>query len=279
MKKACVIGWPIKHSRSPLIHNYWLDKYGLAGGYEKRAVEPGDLGDFLQNLAGNGYVGCNVTVPHKEGAFALADVTHDEAKAVGAANTLWLDEDGRLHADNTDIYGFMNHLTESAPHWQRPDRPVVVLGAGGAARGIVYGLLKSGVGELRLLNRTRQKAEELAAQLKGTGGAIHVPEWQDRDMALKDAGLLVNATSLGMDGSPPLELSLDALPDDAVVADIVYAPLETDLLAAARAKGCRTVDGLGMLLHQAVPGFERWFGVRPEVSDELRALIVADLTG
>ena len=274
MKKACVIGWPIKHSRSPLIHGYWLKEHRIEGRYEKVAVRPEELAAFLESLAANGFQGCNVTVPHKQQAFALADIAHDEAKAVGAANTLWLDEEGRLHADNTDIYGFMSHLDRSAPGWNDRERSVVLLGAGGAARAILSGLLKAGVSQLRLLNRTRERAEELAASF---GAGVEVGNWANRDKELAGCGLLVNATSLGMEGSPPLELSLDALPKDAVVADIVYAPLETALLARARARGCRIVDGLGMLLHQAVPGFERWFGVRPEVSDELRALIVADL--
>ena len=273
MKKACVIGWPIKHSRSPLIHGHWLDKYGIEGSYEKRAVEPKDLPEFLQNLEANGFSGCNVTVPHKEAAFRLADVVHAEAKAVEAANTLWL-EDGKLHAANTDIYGFMTHLDQSAPSWNAKDRPVVLLGAGGAARAILYGLLNGGAREVRLINRTRERAEELAAYYDS---GVTIIDWQNRDDGLVDCGLVVNSTTLGMTGSPDLDLSLDVLPEDAVVADIVYAPLETPLLATAREKGCRTVDGLGMLLHQAVPGFQRWFGVRPEVTDELRDLVVADL--
>ncbi|MCF6197832.1 MAG: shikimate dehydrogenase [Hyphomicrobiaceae bacterium] len=276
MKKACVIGWPIKHSRSPLIHGYWLEKYGIESRYEKVAVRPAELADFLKQLEQNGFVGCNVTVPHKETVFAQADVVHDEANAVNAANTLWL-EGGKLHADNTDIYGFLAHLQQSAPDWLQGGT-VAVLGAGGAARAIVYGLLKSGAAsEVRLCNRTIERARELQSFFKDH--KITVVDWDGRHRALVGCSLVVNTTSLGMEGSPSLDLSLEALPRDAVVADIVYAPLETELLAAARQKGCRTVDGLGMLLHQAVPGFEHWFGVRPEVTDELRDLVIADLTG
>ena len=273
MKKACVIGWPIKHSRSPLIHGHWLRQYGLPGAYTKQAVAPDDLPQFLGSLQENGFCGCNVTVPHKEAAFGLADIVHPAAQAVGAANTLWLSE-GRLHADNTDIYGFMTHLDESARGWNASNRPVALLGAGGAAKAILYGLIEGGAGEVRVFNRTRERAQELAA---GYEGRVIVVDWSERVEGLADCGLVVNSTVLGMSGSPPLKLSLEKLPRDAVVADIVYAPLETPLLAAARQHGCRGVDGLGMLLHQAVPGFERWFGVRPQVSSELRSLIVADL--
>ena len=273
MKKACVIGWPIKHSRSPLIHGYWLRQHGIEGDYVKEAVEPEALGEFLGNLERNGFSGCNVTVPHKEAAFKLADVVDEAASAVEAANTLWL-ENGKLHASNTDIYGFMTHVERSAPGWNEKDRPVALLGAGGAARAILYGLKQAGASDIRLFNRTKERAQELKSYYD-TG--VSVMDWHQRDEGLEGCGLVVNSTTLGMSGSPALDLSLDALPTDAVVSDIVYAPLETDLLAAARKKGCRAVDGLGMLLHQAVPGFERWFGVRPQVSDELRDLVVADL--
>ncbi len=273
MKKACVIGWPIKHSRSPLIHGYWLKKHGIEGSYDKRAVEPDDLADFLQSLEANGLSGCNVTVPHKERAFKLAETVDEAAKAVEAANTLWL-EDGKLHASNTDIYGFVTHLNQTAPGWNDKGRPVALLGAGGAARAILYGLLQDGAPRIRLMNRTRKRADELSASYQN---GVTVIDWDKRHEGLEGCGLVVNSTTLGMAGSPALDLSLGALPDDAVVADIVYAPLETPLLASARQKGCRTVDGLGMLLHQAVPGFERWFGIRPEVTPELRDLVVADL--
>jgi shikimate dehydrogenase len=276
MKRACVIGWPIKHSRSPLVHGYWLRRYGIEGSYDKRAVPPEELARFLARLAENGMAGCNVTLPHKERAYALAGHKDEAARAVEAANTLWLEADG-LHASNTDTYGFMTHLALSAPHWNDASRPVLMLGAGGAARAVAHGLVAGGARELRIVNRTRARAEELAERYGAA--AVVVVDWEERERALADCGLVVNTTQLGMTGSPPLELDLTRLANDAVVADIVYAPLETPLLAAARAKGCTAIDGLGMLLHQAVPGFEKWFGVRPEVTRELRDLVVADLVG
>ncbi len=273
MTKACVIGWPIKHSRSPMIHGFWLRQHAIEGAYVKCAVEPDTLADFLGNLERDGFSGCNVTVPHKEAAFKLADVVDDAASAVQAANTLWL-ANGKLHASNTDIFGFMTHLEQSAPGWNERGRPVALLGAGGAARAILYGLNQAGVKEIRLFNRTKSRAEDLK---NFYDHGVSVVDWSERHEGLEDCGLVVNTTTLGMDGSPPLDLSLNKLPEDSVVADIVYSPLETPLLAAARQKGRRVVDGLGMLLHQAVPGFERWFGVRPQVTAELRDLIVADL--
>ncbi|MEZ5773442.1 MAG: shikimate dehydrogenase [Hyphomicrobiaceae bacterium] len=271
--RAGVIGWPIKHSRSPLIHGHWLRRYGIAGSYEKVAVEPGDLAGFLAGLAAAGWRGCNVTVPHKEQALALADEATDTARAIGAANTLWV-ERGRLHATNTDAYGFMTHLRTEAPGWQEGGRPALVLGAGGAARAILQGLIEAGVREIRLVNRSRGRAEALVAHF---GRAVVVGDWAERDSLIGDCGLLINTTSLGMTGQAPLDISLAAAGDRLTVSDIVYAPLETPLLKAARQKGLVAVDGLGMLLHQAVPGFERWFGIRPEVTRELRALIEADL--
>jgi shikimate dehydrogenase len=271
--KACVIGWPIEHSRSPLIHGFWLERHGIEGAYEKVAVAPEDLKDFLASLEAKGFRGANVTVPHKEAALALADEADETARAIGAANTLWL-KDGRLMASNTDAYGFVTHLDDIVPGWHDAGHPACVLGAGGATRAVLKGLIDRGVSDIRLTNRTRERAEALAREF---GPAITVHDWDDRDRALKGCGLLVNTTSLGMTGAPPLELDLSALRDDAIVADIVYAPLETDLLARARERGLRAVDGLGMLLHQAVPGFEKWFGVRPEVTEDLRSRIVADL--
>ncbi|MGB3021001.1 MAG: shikimate dehydrogenase [Methyloceanibacter sp.] len=274
MKRACVIGWPVQHSRSPLIHRYWLKLHGLEGAYEKEAVPPAEIDAFLRSLGERGYVGANVTLPHKEAAFAAADQADKAATAMGAANTLWLDAEGRLQASNTDAYGFITHLNQQAPDWNRDRRPVVVLGAGGAARAILRGLLDGGASNIVLSNRSRDRAEALAEIL---GGRVAVVPWEDRDKALAGCGLLVNATSLGMTGKPPLDLCLAALPADAIVADIVYSPLVTSLLEAARARGNPTVDGLGMLLHQAVPGFERWFGLRPEVTPELRAYVAANL--
>lgn len=275
MIRACVIGWPVEHSRSPLIHRYWLKQYGIEGAYEKEAVRPEELAEFLGALQARGYAGCNVTLPHKEGALRAAESADEAAVAIGAANTLWLDPDGTLHASNTDTYGFMTNLEAEAPDWN-PGLPVTVLGAGGAARAILQGLLDAGATRIFLANRTRGRAEEVA---RAFGPSVKVVDWEDRNRALKGCGLLVNATSLGMTGKEKLDIDLAALPKAAVVADIVYAPLETALLAAARARGNRTVDGLGMLLYQAVPGFERWFGIRPEVTPELRAHVAASLGG
>jgi shikimate dehydrogenase len=273
MRRACVIGWPIEHSRSPAIHGYWLKHYKIDGEYRAEAVRPGDLAALLGSLAKT-YVGANVTLPHKEEALRLADHVDAAARAIGAANTLWLDETGKLHASNTDAFGFMTNLEQQAPGWNDKRRQIVVLGAGGAARAILYGLIEAGVGKILLLNRSSDRAEALA---KSFGPKVEVGDWNQRNQALSSAGLLVNTTSLGMVGKPPLDLDLAALPNDAVVADIVYNPLETELLAAARARGNRVVDGLGMLLYQAVPGFERWFGMRPEVTPELRKQVEATL--
>jgi shikimate dehydrogenase len=273
-KRACVIGWPVAHSRSPVIHRYWLKQYGLDGAYELEAVRPDEIAAFLKALGARGYVGANVTLPHKEAALAAADRPDAAATAIGAANTLWLDANGLLHASNTDAFGFMTHLAAAAPEWSRGARPVMVLGAGGAARAILHGLLAAGASRIVIANRSEDRAKALAKDL---GDRVQVVRWDERNRALAGCGLLVNATSLGMTGKPPLDIDLSALPTDAIVADIVYSPLETPLLAAARARGHRTVDGLGMLLNQAVPGFERWFGLRPEVTPELRAQVAADL--
>lgn len=274
MLRACVIGWPVAHSRSPVTHRYWLRQYGIDGAYEMEAVRPEDLAGFLVSLAARGYAGCNVTLPHKEAALRAADSADAAAAAVGAANTLWLDPDYTLHATNTDGYGFITNLGLEAPDWNRGRRKVMVLGAGGAARAIVHALLEAGASRVVLANRTRDRAEALA---RAFGPAVEVIDWAKRESALSGCGLLVNTTSLGLSGKDPLEIDLAALPPDAVVADTVYSPLETGLLAAARARGNHAVDGLGMLLHQAVPGFERWFGVRPEVTPELRAHVAATL--
>jgi shikimate dehydrogenase len=274
MKRACVVGWPIAHSRSPLIHGYWLKRHGIDGDYAKLPVKPEDAAAFFADLSGRGFVGCNVTIPHKEAAFRAAARPDAAARSVGVANTLWL-EDGVLCASNTDIYGFISNLDDQAPGWDKSVRPVAVLGAGGAGRGIIRGLLDRGIREIRLANRSRERAEALAASL---GGPVTVFDWQVLDNMLISCGLLVNTTTLGMAGQPPLDIDLSGLSGPgAVVCDIVYTPLETDLLRRARGMGMRVADGLGMLLHQAVPGFEKWFGVRPEVTPELRALIVADL--
>ena len=275
-RKACVIGWPVAHSRSPLIHGHWIERHGLAASYEREAVQPEDFAAFVENLSGHGYAGANVTLPHKEAALRLA-AADDRALAVGAANTLWLDG-GLLRATNTDVEGFLANLDASAPGWENGLESALVLGAGGAARGVVFGLLERGVSRVFVANRTLERATALRERF---GPAIVALPWADIPAALREVGLLVNTTSLGMTGQPPLDLvndvPLDKLPDHAVVADIVYAPLETELLAAARQRGLRTADGLGMLLHQAVRGFSLWFGVTPQVTDELRALVEADL--
>ncbi len=275
MKHACVIGWPVEHSRSPLLHGYWLKKYGIDGTYIKRAVAPEAVAGFLQSLRANGYVGCNVTVPHKAAAFSAADEREDSAKAVSAANTLWL-SDGKLVAANTDTYGYMTNLSQQAPGWDRRDAPVSILGAGGAARAIVFGFLDAGVSEIRVFNRTRARAETLAQQF---GSCVKVFDWSQREAGSRDSAVLVNTTTIGMNGAGTLDLDLAGFDPECVVSDIVYVPLETELLRKAKSQGLRTVDGLGMLLHQGVPGFEKWFGVRPEVTDELRNLIVGDIEG
>jgi shikimate dehydrogenase len=276
VKAACVIGWPVEHSRSPAIHRFWLRRYWIDGAYEKEAVAPEELAAFLGSLKARGYAGANVTLPHKEEALRLAAFADEAARAIGAANTLWLDGEGTLQASNSDAYGFTTNLSAEAPQWNKGRRPVLVLGAGGAARAILHGLIARGASRILLANRTRDRAETLADAF---GPTVDVIDWKDRNRALAGCGLLVNATSLGMTGKGRLDINLEALPSDAVVADIVYSPLETELHAAARARGNRVVDGLGMLLHQAVPGFERWFGVRPEVTAELKAHVAATLGG
>jgi shikimate dehydrogenase len=273
MRRACVIGWPIEHSRSPAIHSYWLNRYGIDGSYTKEAVPPGKLEGFLRLLATNGYRGCNVTIPHKEEALHIADEADATARSIGAANTLWL-EDGRLYATNTDAYGYMTYLAARAPGWQKRDVHVSILGAGGAARAIVYGFLESGVGEIRVMNRTRDRAEALARDF---GPRVKIVDWNERSVASRDAAVLVNSTSVGLKGEGTLDIDFTGFHPDCVVSDIVYVPLETALIREARRHGLKTVDGLGMLLHQAVPGFEKWFGVRPEVTDELYKSIASGI--
>jgi shikimate dehydrogenase len=269
---ACLIGWPAAHSRSPLIHHYWLQKLGIEGGYLIEAVPPEAFAEFLQHMPRRGFVGANVTIPHKEQALALS--TPDaRARAVGAANTLWL-ANGALCSTNTDVEGFVNNLDACAPGWDGAAE-ALVLGAGGSSRAVVFGLIERGFARVHLANRTKERAEGLADQF---GAKVHPVAWQDIGGVLPRAGLLVNTTSLGMHGQPDLDLDVGRLPPGAVVADLVYVPLKTPLLAAAGRRGLKTADGLGMLLHQAVRGFELWFGRRPAVTSELRALVEADLT-
>jgi shikimate dehydrogenase len=269
---ACLIGWPAAHSRSPLIHHYWLRTLGIEGGYNIEAVPPEGFAEFLLHLASHGFVGANVTIPHKERALALSK-PDARALSVGAANTLWYD-DGELRSTNTDIEGFVSNLDACAPGWDRIE-DALVLGAGGSSRAVVFGLIERGVKRLHLANRTIERARTLADQF---GAQVHPVAWNAIDGLLPRAKLLVNTTSLGMHGQPALKLDVGLLPPQAVVADLVYVPLQTPLLAAARARGLKAADGLGMLLHQAVRGFELWFGQRPQVTPELRELVEADLT-
>ncbi|RUU97507.1 shikimate dehydrogenase [Mesorhizobium sp. M1A.F.Ca.IN.020.06.1.1] len=271
-KRAFVTGHPIAHSRSPKIHRYWLEEYGIDGSYQAIDVRPEDFAAFLKSLGENGYRGGNVTIPHKEAAFALVERRDEAAEAIGAVNTLWL-EDGVLWGGNTDALGFAGNLDEHAPGWAA-NGPAVVLGAGGASRAVIQALKDRGLNDIRIVNRTLARAEELADRF-GAGVSAHGAGAVGE--LLSDAGLLVNTTALGMHGNEILAADPAGLPGHAIVTDIVYVPLETPLLAAARARGLKTVDGLGMLLHQAVPGFERWFGKRPQVTPQLRRMIVADI--
>jgi len=270
-KAVCVIAWPAGHSRSPLIHNYWINQHKLDAEYRREAVPPDKFAAFVGNLRSNGYIGANITVPHKESALALSE-PDDRARAVGAANTLWYDDD-TLRSTNTDVEGFLANLDVAAPGWDRGLESAVVLGAGGGARAVVFALLQREVGRVYVINRTRDRAQALK---KKFGARVHLAGWNETTGLLGGAGILVNTTTLGMVGQPSLEINLRC-PASLVVADLVYAPLETGLLASARARGLRTADGLGMLLHQAVRGFQLWFGVRPEVTPELRAMVEADL--
>lgn len=269
---ACLIGWPAAHSRSPIIHKYWLKQFGIAGDYRIEAVEPAAFADFIGSLAARGYRGANVTIPHKEQALALSS-PDARARAVGAANTLYF-ADGSLQSTNTDVEGFIGNLDASAPGWNNSGE-AVVLGAGGSARAVVFGLIERGITRIHLVNRSRDRAQALAQPY---GDRVSVITWDDLGAILSKAGLVVNTTSLGMKGQPPLPLDVSVLQVNATVADLVYVPLETELLKAAKARGLRTADGLGMLLHQAVRGFELWFGRRPQVTQALRALVEADLT-
>jgi shikimate dehydrogenase len=271
-RAACVIGWPSGHSRSPLIHNYWIKRHGLPAEYRREAVPPDLFADFIVRLDERGYIGANVTLPHKEAVLKLSEP--DEcARAVGAANTLWFDS-GKLRSTNTDVEGFLQNLDACAPGWDAGLANAVVLGAGGAARAVVFALLERGVATVHVVNRSVERAGALRERF---GPAVRAADWSGLDSLLGEAQLLVNTTSLGMVREPPLEVDLGRLRDNAIVADVVYVPLETPLLAAANKRGLRTADGLGMLLHQAVRGFSLWFGVKPEVTAELRQLLEADL--
>ena len=270
-KSVCVIGYPVKHSRSPLIHNYWIKQHGIDAEYRTEEVPPQDFPAFVQSLREHGYVGANVTVPHKQASMAVSE-PDARARAVGAANTLWY-ADGVLRSTNSDVEGFLANLDGAAPGWDRGLESAVVLGAGGGARAAVFALMQRDVQRIHVINRTIARAEALQKQF---GPRVRPAGWDETTGLLGGAGLLVNTTTLGMEGCPPLEINLRC-PASLVVADLVYHPLLTKLLTAARERGLRTADGLGMLLHQAVRGFELWFGVRPQVTPELRAMIESDL--
>ena len=274
MTRRCfIIGHPVAHSRSPLIHGHWLAEHGLAGSYERVDVPPAEVPGFIARLRAGEFAGGNVTVPNKEVVLNLLDDVSETARAMGAANTLWM-EGGRLRGDNTDAYGFLAHLDACVPDWVARSGTALILGAGGAARAVIHGLVERGVGRILLVNRSPERAVELAASFPRT---VEARAWQDVAELVGESDLIVNTTSLGMHGQPTLEIDLSALRPGTIVDDIVYVPLETPLLAEARRRGGIPVDGLGMLLHQAVPGFERWFGVRPQVTPELRAKLEIDI--
>jgi shikimate dehydrogenase len=271
-KRAFVCGHPISHSRSPLIHRHWLEKHGIEGSYQPLDISAADFPRFFLEFGERGYAGGNVTIPHKEAAFALADHRDEAAEAIGAVNTVWL-ADAKVEVGNTDAHGFAASLDDEAPEWERA-RAAIVLGAGGAARAVVHALKTRGISDIRIVNRTVSRAGDLADRF---GGFITAHSWEALPELFQDAELLVNTTSLGMGGGPVAIPDLSPLPAHAVVNDLVYVPLETQLLRSARERELKTVGGIGMLLHQAAPGFERWFGVRPQVTPELRRLVVSDV--
>lgn len=268
---AGVIGTPISHSRSPRLHRHWLHRYGIPGYYIPMNVAAGDLDEVMQVLPKLGFVGANVTIPHKERVMSIVDLVSDRAALIGSVNTLIFREDGKIHGDNTDGYGFLENIRQGAPDWDPKSGPSVVIGAGGAARAVLASLIEVGVPEIRLTNRTKNRAEALRREF---GNKISVVDWVQAGNALEGATTVVNASSLGMQGKSEMRIPLDALSPNAVVTDLVYTPLETHLLSYARSIGCRTVDGLGMLLFQAAPGFERWFGMKPEVDEDLRQAVL-----
>jgi shikimate dehydrogenase len=269
---AGVIGSPIAHSRSPALHGYWLRRYGIKGFYIPMDVAQIDLRDVLRSLPKAGFVGLNVTIPHKESVLSIADVVTDRAALIGAANTLIFRKDGRIQADNTDGAGFIANLRQHAPAWQPSVGPAVVLGAGGAARAVIAALIEVGVPEIRLANRTRPRAEALRSDF---GAKVVVQDWVQAANMIEGAATVINTTALGMTGKPDFRVPLDALSPNMLVTDLVYTPLKTQFLIEAEEKGCTVVDGLGMLLHQAAPGFERWFGQRPDVDDATRSAVLS----
>jgi shikimate dehydrogenase len=273
MTRCFIIGHPVAHSRSPIIHGHWLAEHGLDGSYERVDVPPGAVAAFLDRIRSGEFAGGNVTVPNKEAVLPLLDHVGETARRMGAVNTIWV-EDGKLHGDNTDAFGFLAHLDDRVPGWDARTASALILGAGGAARAVVHGLVSRGVGRIILVNRSMARAEDLAAEF---GAGVEARGRSEAAALVATSDLIVNTTSLGMQGQPPLDLDLAGLRPGTIVDDIVYVPLETALLAEARTRGGVPVDGLGMLLHQAIPGFERWFGVRPEVTPALRARLEADI--
>ena len=269
---VAVLGSPVAHSKSPLLHGFWLKQFGIQGHYVPIDVMAADLEQVLQTLPKMGFVGANVTLPHKEKILSIADQISDRAALIGASNTLVFQPDGKIYADNTDGYGFIENIRQHAPDWQAKDGPALVLGAGGAARAIVSALLEAGAPGVRISNRTRARADQIKSDF---GGRVGVVDWVKAGAEIEYAHTLVNTTSLGMTGKSALTVSLDKLNPETLVTDIVYSPLETELLKAARSKGCRVVDGLGMLIHQAVPGFQRWFGQKPVVDQAIRDILLA----
>ncbi len=269
--KAGVVGYPIKHSKSPVLHGHWLDRYGINGSYIRIELSPEKFADGIQDLIEKGFRGVNVTIPHKEKALEIANSVTDRAALIGAANTLYFHADGTIGADNTDGYGFIQNLHQNAPHWQPSAGPALVLGAGGAARAVISAFIDAGVPEIRLTNRTKIRAENLADHF---GARVKVIDWHEQNSAVIGANTIVNSTSLGMEGQGELMISLDNASPYALATDIVYTPLETPFLQRAKQAGLQCVDGLGMLLHQAAPGFENWFGHKPEVDDELRNAVL-----
>jgi shikimate dehydrogenase len=271
-KLAGVMGWPVRHSRSPLIHNHWIAENGLSGNYVLLPVQPDRIADALRGLSALGFAGCNLTIPHKVSALALVDRVDPLAKRIGAINTIVVESDGSLSGRNTDAFGFIQSLHDVRPEWRADAGPISVLGAGGAARAILAGLVDAGATEIRLVNRSFEKAQELAHTF---GTTVQCIPWEDRHDVLADCALLVNTTNLGMQGQPALDLSLEYLPASALVTDIVYTPLETTLLRAAKQRGNVTINGLGMLMNQARLAFEAWFGIRPSISTDLIVKIKA----
>jgi len=273
---AGVMGWPVMHSRSPMMHNYWMEQQGLAGTYVPLAIEPGKIGPALRAMHPLGFAGCNLTIPHKQDAMEIVDEVDEVAKKIGAISCVVVRDDGSLFGTNNDWLGFLGNLKEFRPDWRADAGPVTVIGAGGGSRAVSYALLDQGVTEIRLVNRTRERAEKLAEEF---GGPIEVHSWEERHDALDGVAMAVNVTSQGMQGETALDIQLDALPVDAIAADIIYIPLETPFLAAARARGNPTLNGVGMLLHQGPPAWKRWFGVEPQVTPDLRAEMEKSISG